>query len=229
MKREEVIQKLISLIGAKSYLEVGVNRGETFHAVQCERKVAVDPKFLFDVAQAEQSNKNAVYHPTTSDVFFETSPKQETFDVIYLDGLHTYDQTLRDLMNAVAKLNAGGVIVVDDVLPSSYVASLPDLTLVERVKAMTGEKDMSWMGDVYRLVFFVESFMQLYSYATVGNNHGQLVMWRASRKAAVVGRMTALEVAQAEFYKTVTYREALVVQPMATILSRIQEDRSKTS
>ncbi|MBG0792004.1 class I SAM-dependent methyltransferase [Methylocystis sp. H62] len=228
MKRADVIQELIGLIGAKSYLEIGVNRGETFHAVQCGRKVAVDPNFLFDVQQAEQRNKNAVYQQTTSDRFFEKSPKGETFDVIFLDGLHTYDQTLRDLLNAVTKVNAEGIIIIDDVLPSSYAASLPDLTLAERVKAITGEKDMSWMGDVYRLVYFIESFLQLYSYATVAENHGQLVMWRAGRNADDVGKMTSLEVAQAEFYKIVTYRDPLILQPFATILSRIKEDRSRT-
>lgn len=227
MRRAEVVQKIIGLVGAKSYLEVGVNRGETFHEVSCDKKVAVDPKFLFDLKSASQSNRNASYHEVTSDAFFEKSPIGETFDVIYLDGLHTYDQTLRDLMNAVAKLNPGGVIVIDDIYPSSYAASLPDLKMAEQLKALTGEKDMSWMGDVYRLAYFIESFMQPYSYATVGENHGQLVMWRGTRKAAEVGRTSALEAAEAEYHKIVTCPDALVVQPLVTILSRIEADRSK--
>jgi len=34
------------------------------------------------------------------------------------------------------------------------------------------------MGDVYKVVFFVDAFLQQFRYATIQENHGQLVMWR---------------------------------------------------
>ena len=67
MKRHQVIQSLLQAVEGGSYLEIGVNRGVTFHEVSVPYKVAVDPQFLFDYAEAERTNKGAEYHQTTSD------------------------------------------------------------------------------------------------------------------------------------------------------------------
>jgi hypothetical protein len=47
--RPRRINRLAKLIDAQSYLEIGVASGETFFRVDCPRKVAVDPRFQFDV------------------------------------------------------------------------------------------------------------------------------------------------------------------------------------
>src|ERR1700719_3505703 len=47
ISRCEVIQSLLNQYVLPKSLEVGVNKGETFHALLAETKVAVDPKFQF--------------------------------------------------------------------------------------------------------------------------------------------------------------------------------------
>lgn len=181
MLRADVIGGFLALHENPTYLEIGVDTGVTFHALQCARKIAVDPHFKF---RPGESTDAVVYHEVPSDEYFGSLVKEgERFQVIYIDGLHTMEQTLRDLLNAIEYLAEDGVIVVDDVVPSSYSASLPSLADVEFVRTvMPTETDLSYMGDVYRVVFFVQTFMQSWSYATIGENHGQLVMWRGKRE-----------------------------------------------
>jgi hypothetical protein len=53
----------------------------------------------------------------TSDEFFETTT--EKFDIIFVDGLHTFEQTLKDINNSLYHLNDNGIIVGHDMLPPS--------------------------------------------------------------------------------------------------------------
>ncbi|OGA54313.1 MAG: hypothetical protein A3G24_03680 [Betaproteobacteria bacterium RIFCSPLOWO2_12_FULL_62_13] len=182
LKRAEVVQGLLALFDQPRYLEIGVARGITFHAVTAAHKVAVDPKFRFNIDEARSADPRAVYHPVTSDEYFGAIADPEIpFDVINLDGLHTVEQTLRDFTNALAFLTPAGVILIDDVVPSSYVASLRDLKRYRMLREALQVQSTEWMGDVYRLVFFIETFCQQISYRTIADNHGQLVAWRKRR------------------------------------------------
>lgn len=78
MKRSDVIQALLSLFERSSYLEVGVFRGETFHAVRASQKVAVDPKFEFPLSEREAS---ARYFEEPSDNFFLILRKRSTSSI----------------------------------------------------------------------------------------------------------------------------------------------------
>jgi len=189
MTRASILQQLLNPFPTPSYLEIGVNKGGTFHALEAARKVAVDPKFLFSDRPVPANGGTAAYHEITSDAYFGTVAKPaDRFDLIYLDGLHTFEQTLRDLINALDFLAPQGIIVIDDVRPNTYAASLPRPSDMRAAKKyLRQEADTSWMGDVYKLVFFIETFFQQFSFATLTDNHGQLVMWRQPR-AKVPGR-----------------------------------------
>ncbi|MDQ3079568.1 MAG: class I SAM-dependent methyltransferase [Pseudomonadota bacterium] len=223
VSRNQVVQGVLDLFEAPDYLEVGVNRGVTFRALKAATKVAVDPKFLFDF-EAEAS-ANVHFHETTSDDYFgQIATPGTAFDVIYLDGLHTSEQTIRDLVNAFAFLKHDGVIVIDDVFPSSYIASLPERQHTRVVRQATADPSGAWMGDVFRLVFFVETFCQQYSYATVNNNHGQLVLWREPR-ASVLER-TLRQVSEKDYKDLFLERDTFCFAPLASIVERIRASRS---
>jgi hypothetical protein len=180
--RDAVLQGLLALYAAPRYLEIGVSKGLTFHRIEARRKVAVDPTFRFDVEAARRENPEAVYHEVASDAYFGTIiAPDERFDVIYLDGLHTAEQTLRDLLNALPYLQPKGIIVLDDVKPNSHLAAIADHRHFDRIRRYIGGTDRSWMGDVYKVVFFIDSFLQQLSWRTVAENHGQAVVWRKRR------------------------------------------------
>lgn len=149
--------------------------GITFEAIVAGSRTAVDPLFLFDPV----NDANKTYHRATSDAFFAHNEKK--FDVIYLDGLHTFEQTLRDFINAASFLAEDGYILIDDVRPSSFSASLRDFGHSKRVKKVLNDQSGLWMGDVFRLIYFIDSFFQQFSFQLVSRDHSQCVVWREQR------------------------------------------------
>lgn len=223
MERAEVIQSLLDIYSDPAYLEIGVCEGYTFHSLKAARKVAVDPGFRFDViaAQADPANAACSYHALPSDEYFaSTAGADELFDVIFVDGLHTFDQTLRDLLNALSRLRPGGVVLVDDVKPSSYHASLPDMEQFLQVRTALGDEHPAWMGDVYRLVFFIRDYLASFDYATVQENHGQTALWRATRPLATQP-VSVAAIAGYDFKEVHLQPEAYKYRPLADIVSEI--------
>lgn len=53
----------------------------------------------------------------TSDEYFAQTA--DTFDIIFIDGLHEYSQVDRDIKNALKHLNKHGVIIMHDCHPNS--------------------------------------------------------------------------------------------------------------
>ena len=223
LPRHAVLRRLTKLYPRARYLEVGVNRGVTFDRVPAARKVAVDPVFAFDVEARRAETTGVEYHEVTSDQYFGTiaEPDQQ-FDVIYLDGLHVVEQTLRDLMNALHHLAPNGVIVIDDTRPPTYLASLPDRQNFFKVRTWLGVDHQAWMGDVYRLVYFIETFCPHLSYRTISDNHGQTVIWRTRRPT--VPERGLREVAEITFEQLVLTEEALRLAPYGEIHAELRAD-----
>jgi hypothetical protein len=120
-------------------------------------------------------------------------------------------------------LKPNGVIIIDDVFPCSYLASLPNRRETRLVRQAQGDTTGAWMGDVYRLVFFIETFCQQFSYATVNNNHGQLVVWRQPR--ATVPERTLTEVGQKNYKDMFLEKDSFHFAPIDEILERIRRTR----
>ena len=221
MQRDRVLQGFLDLFKTARYLEIGVDAGVTFHALGASHRVAVDPQFRFDVPEPRVTPTRE-YHEVPSDVYFGSrsfdAPK---FDVIYLDGLHTFEQILRDLLNAIECLADEGVIVIDDVLPTTFTSSLPNEDDVVMIRALVPSEaaDESWMGDVYRVVFFVATFMQGWQFATIQENHGQLVMWRSPRPAVDHPDHTVARLGTMDLVAMFRQRTEFKITPYAHILS----------
>jgi hypothetical protein len=105
--RIALVNHLISMSGGLSskYLEIGCDSNTLFHSVASLNKVGVDPA-------------GGGTHRMTSDKFF--SNNEEIFDVIFIDGLHEYEQVHQDAVNALKFVKTGGFIAFHDFLPSSW-------------------------------------------------------------------------------------------------------------
>ena len=223
VKRNYVVQGMLSLFDNPSYLEVGVAQGSTFKNVSAARKVAVDPAFRFDTAEAAEAQPGSVFYDMTSDEYFFSSSADEKFDVIYLDGLHTFHQTLRDLMNSLNHVADDGIIVVDDIWPSSLAAALPAAADYKAVRKFLEIERGAWMGDVYRLVMFVDTFCPRWSFACVEDNHGQMVMWQKPRQA--VNEREFLEIGAAGYDRAIIQREMFNFLPYEQIVENVKASR----
>lgn len=108
------------------YLEIGCADDKTFNCIPLDlkNKVGVDPLSGGTIRQ-------------TSDEFFKNN--KDYFDVIFIDGLHTYDQCLRDVENSLNFLNKGGFIFCHDFLPTDWKS------------ANREQLQSKWNGDVWKV------------------------------------------------------------------------------
>ena len=229
--RHNVIQTLLDLFDRPtSYLEIGVSTGATFQRIQSERKVAVDPRFLFETSNIKAEPGSSIeFHEVRSDDYFGRIVSNfEGFDVVYLDGLHTFEQTLRDLVNCIRYSKPEAIIVIDDVSPNSYHASLPDQSTSIVIRKHLKQLDPSWMGDVYKLVFFIETFFQQYSYATISDNHGQLVLWPERRLASSIPHRTVENIGLMQFADFVVLKTNLRFASFSDIIDSIKSSFTRS-
>ena len=85
----------------------------------------------------------------TSDAFFRGPGRRlGPFSVVFVDGLHTAEQSHRDVLNALSVLEDGGLVIVHDCNPESVAAAAP--TLAE-ARSLPGHLH-HWNGDVFRTI-----------------------------------------------------------------------------
>jgi hypothetical protein len=113
------------------------------------------------------------------DSFFD-SYKGPRFSLIFIDGLHEAGQTYKDLVNSLNILEAGGIILIDDVWPSDEASSLPDYVASVKAKEELGIKHWNWFGDVYKVVGAIKLFHPDLELKLIGSAQEkmQAVVWR---------------------------------------------------
>jgi hypothetical protein len=177
------INQLAKALGAKRYLEIGVHRGETFSNIAIEDRTAVDPQFLFDTVT--QENRTTRFHPVPSDTFFVGLDSNIRYDIIFIDGLHTFEQTYRDFLNALMVANPRTVWLIDDTYPCDIYSTWPNHTEAVDFRRRAGHQSNvgAWHGDTFKTAFAIHDFHPLLSYATIeeGGNP-QTLVWREARK-----------------------------------------------
>lgn len=138
----ELLNFIISLVGAKNYLEIGTfNRDHNYNKILCAAKCCVDPD---PNAAADYVGSSDEYFK----LFFElnsTAMYPSLYDVIFIDGLHHADQVRKDIINSWNALREGGFIVLHDSNPHS-----------ERITHVPRDS-REWTGDVYKAVCQVQN------------------------------------------------------------------------
>lgn len=136
-----------------SYLEIGVDQGDCFNKVRCEKKVGVDPyvgsgdsregatREEWKEAIGDEYRRGPATHIMTSDLFFEQNT--DAFDIMFIDGLHEADQVEKDINNAIdcMSFNNDGIIVVHDCLP-----------LTEAAQQVPRGDVWGWNGDAWKAI-----------------------------------------------------------------------------
>jgi hypothetical protein len=163
------------LPGADRYLEIGLEFGYTFKDVQASVRWGVDPNPQFDIKHLPPNTHVAVM---TSDEFFKAIDPGVLFDVVFLDGLHTFRQTYRDLVSAL-RVCPQGVILIDDVVPSDEVSAIPDQEESFSERSRRGLTGYPWHGDVFRVLLCIKKHHPELSFRTiVGTDNPQALVWR---------------------------------------------------
>jgi predicted O-methyltransferase YrrM len=169
MTRTQIINSLIKKNNYKSYLEIGVNTpaqpGYNWTNVQVELKHGVDP------------NVDTTFK-MTSDDFFEKHIKQK-YDIIFVDGLHIFEQAYRDIINSLDNLNENGTIVVHDCNPISEITQ-------RRIR-----ESNEWHGDVWKSILKLRLENKDVEISTVDTDEGCAIIKKGSQQCLKLNENTS--------------------------------------
>lgn len=166
MNRLTILQECIDRKQSSNYLEIGVSTGWLFFKIKSKFKVGVDPKFNFPwYNQVRRYFTGVKCFEMTSDVFFAQKAsflnKVGGIDIAFVDGLHTYEQAYRDVLNCLPYLNDGGIIFLHDCNPPNEACGRPAKNIAEyRHMAASGQIPgylNSWNGDVWKSIVRLRS------------------------------------------------------------------------
>lgn len=161
MQRHDFLAELHARYRPRNYLEIGVNDGRSLRLSRVP-SIAIDPAFR--VTEPLRCDLHLVR--STSDAFFARrdpiahlrsgrNPIRNlrrgrapfarylggtVLDLAFIDGMHLFENALRDFMNVERFAGPASVIVLDDMLPRSVDEAARD--------RHTGD----WTGDVYKLM-----------------------------------------------------------------------------
>ena len=153
--KNKIVQDTINRKNYKSYLEIGCFNNELFDYIICQKKIGVDPYSGGTIRK-------------TSDDFFLKS--KETFDCIFIDGLHVYQQVKKDIINSLKSLNQNGVIFIHDCLPNNIFDQA-----VPRPKFI-------WNGEVWKAIVEFRTLDHVDTYTCYADMGIGIVLKRKNKK-----------------------------------------------
>jgi SAM-dependent methyltransferase len=179
--RVSIVQRELDRFRRPRYLEIGVNVGVLFLHVRAMRKIGVDPAQRIP-AWKRLGHPNTALRGTllsmTSDEYFAALEPDAAFDVVFVDGLHTYEQSLRDVEHALRHLSSDGVVLVHDCNPLDAVAGGPD-------PGATGEE--GWNGEVWRTIVHLRATRADLDVSVLDADFGVGLVRRGQNRAALSG------------------------------------------
>ena len=191
--RVDLINEIIIKKKVKSYLEIGVFAGECLFNIKTHNKVAVDPSFSFGIKHKiknlfKNSNYNIKYHEVTSDKFFEFNTK--VFDLIFIDGLHTWEQLFYDIKNSLKFLSPSGVILMHDCLPITKWEALPAKSYDDFKNLKPKDVSPLWCGDGWKILYQIKQQQPEFDLKLIDLDHGIGVIKNKANNLKAINKVT---------------------------------------
>ena len=127
---------------------------KTFQKLKQKKKIGVDP------------SRGGTLRMTSDDFFKQNN---ENFDLIFLDGLHTYEQTIKDIDNSLNCLKNNGVVIIHDCLPKKIWNQI-----VPRIYG-------HWNGDVWKAIVHSRTYSHADTYTCVADHGLGIIFKRKNR------------------------------------------------
>jgi hypothetical protein len=140
---QEVLRWVHQTLKPSLYIEIGVDRGDSLvHTLPTTKSIGIDP------SPHCSSRPNADIYPMTSDDFFAqveagTIPGIHGYSLAFIDGLHTYDQALRDFINLEKLSSPDSVIMIHDCIP------------VDEISASNPRASKFYTGDIWKTLLIL--------------------------------------------------------------------------
>ena len=92
------------------------------------------------------------------------------FDIIFIDGLHEYDQVKKDINNSLLFLNDNGVIFLHDCMPMRFISQA-----VPRAKGI-------WNGDVWKNIVESRTKPEIDTYVVHADHGVGMILKKPNKK-----------------------------------------------
>lgn len=164
----QLLNALIEKHGLKSYLEIGVqNPANNFDKIKCHQKVGVDPE-CGPLKLTSDEYFHLLKTPSEQVGIYMAYAEIQTFDLIFIDGLHHAEQVRKDFENSLRCLSDKGFILIHDVLPENEAG-----TIVPRETKV-------WWGDVYKWAMNIHEYG--IDYVTYNIDNGCMVVTKKRKQ-----------------------------------------------
>ncbi len=195
MTRIEVLNSIIADKNVTNYLEIGVNRGKClFNIKGGTNRYAVDPFFNFNLWKKfraiirNSDNLKNKYFESTSDSFFlhfERMLVKNPIDLAFIDGLHTYEQSLKDTLNTLKFLDQNGIVVLHDCNPLDELAAYPANSIDDARKDLQNNPNWKniWNGDVWKTIVHIRKHHPELTAFVLDTDHGLGFVYKKERGA----------------------------------------------
>lgn len=147
------LQRFHQWLRPASYVEIGLGHGRSLALAGSDTKaIGIDPyQGFWEKLNYVCPHGPATLFPLTSDDFFAQHDlrevmERESFDLGFIDGLHLFEQALKDFINLERYARKDSVILIHDCLPIAPIVA-------ERERC-TG----FWTGDVWRIIPCLKTF-----------------------------------------------------------------------
>src|SRR6266568_7242310 len=154
----EIISMIHSLLRPRTYLEIGVETGQSIALVRPEtRAIGIDPEPKITKPLAPDTSVRA----TTSDAYFAAHDVLAEFgglpiDLAFIDGMHQFEFALRDFINIEKHCTSRSTILIHDCYPLS------------RRTAERERRTTFWSGDIWRLILILRKYRPDLSVKVIG-------------------------------------------------------------
>jgi len=139
IERYEIINHFTSKFNKCRYLEIGSQFRKCFDLIDADIKHDIEPDIKCNPC-----------FKMTSDDFFRNN--KLIYDVIFIDGLHHWEQVLKDVYNGSKSLSDDGYIIIHDCLPNLEIEQLRE------------QRSLNWLGDVWKVqAWLVENFKRVFT------------------------------------------------------------------
>lgn len=228
MLRHELINKFADLFKNPRYLEIGVFNGDTFKNVSIDSKTGVDPYPQFE--DNSFLGEEVDFYRIESDVYFaEIADIDRRFDLVFIDGLHTADQTLRDFTNSLHFTKDDAIIIIDDIGPRDWVEAM-HLDTWLKVSPLAGGNH-GWTGDVFKLLYLIQTFFPAIDLRIASESPNQAICWKKKKSRRVVAPFAArlADISSAQYPEYILSQKHFSSQSLNTIINDFSEDRSSNN